>query len=343
MLRVIVTGFVTLCSFSFLFFSNIALSESEQRAFVLIGTGSMMGVYYPMGGGICKFIVAVHDENDSDEKKKLICSTASTAGSVYNLNSMRRGTMDVGVAQSDIGYYAYKGENLYNGVPPMKDLRLLAYMHREYLTLVVKRNSGIKTIDDIKGKRINIGAPGTGVRSAMLSLIKTKGWTTKDFLVTSDLKSSEQVQALCDGKIDVVSDFVGHPNAAMQEAVATCDAVALVLDSGLISQLVEQYPYYHKGVVPMGTYMNMQYDIHTISVRASMFATTELSDDMAYLVVKSVASNLSRLKDVSGALRDLTISDLVGGDSQSETAGGGKLAVPLHSGAEKFYRDSGLL
>ena len=338
MLRVIVAGFVTLCSFSFLFFSNVALSVSKQRDFVLIGTGSMMGVYYPMGGGICKFIVAVHDENDSQEKK-LICSTASTAGSVYNLNSMRRGTMDVGVAQSDIGYYAYKGENLYNGVPPMKDLRLLAYMHREYLTLIVKRNSGIKTIDDIKGKRINIGAPGTGVRSAMLSLIKVKGWTTKDFLVTSDLKSSEQVQALCDGKIDVVSDFVGHPNAAMQEAVATCDAVALVLDSGLISQLVEKYPYYHEGVVPVGTYMNMQYDIHTISVRASMFATAALSDDMAYLVVKSVASNLSRLRDISGALKDLTLFDLVG-ESRS---GSGRSAVPLHSGAEKFYKDSGLL
>ncbi|WP_410519530.1 TAXI family TRAP transporter solute-binding subunit [Candidatus Anaplasma sp. TIGMIC] len=334
----IVTGFVALCSLSFMFFSDLALAFSpKQRDFVLIGTGSMMGVYYSIGGGVCKFIVA--DYNEAYPVRKLICSTASTSGSVYNLNSMRRGTMDVGAAQSDIGYYAYVGKDVYKNVPPMENLRLLAYLHREYLTLVVKQDSGIKTVDDIKGKRVNIGAPGTGVRSAMLSLIKAKGWTTGDFLVTSDLKSSEQVQALCDGKVDVISDFVGHPNASMQEATATCNAVAISLDPELIFVLTKKHPYYQEGVIPGGTYVNIRDDVRTISVRASMYATAELSDEMAYFVVKSIASNLVRFRELSGALRTLTLPDLVGGASDDVHS----FAVPLHPGAEKFFKDSGIL
>ena len=330
MLRAIVAGFITICSCSFLLFGRPAFSES-RKSFVLIGSGSMTNVYYSIGGGLCKFVVLGYGETGGPEQ--LICSTSTTAGSVYNLNSMRRGTMDIGVAQSDIGYHAYAGDDIYSGIPPMDNLRLLASMHKEYLTIVVRKDSGIKSIDDIKGKRINVGAPGTGVRTAVLSLLKTKGWTVKDFLVASDLKSSEQVQALCDGKIDVITDFVGHPNAGMQEASATCDAVALSLDDALVVELVEKYPYYTAGLIPGNTYNNNPQDIKTISVRASVYATTALSDEMAYTIAKSIVSNIDRFHELSGALRELTLRDLV-------TSGS---TVPLHDGAERFYREAGML
>ncbi|ACZ49305.1 putative transport protein [Anaplasma centrale str. Israel] len=326
----IIAGFITVCSCSFLLFGRPAFSES-QRDFVLIGSGSMTNVYYSIGGGVCKFVVLGHGK--ANKPGQLICSTSTTAGSVYNLNSMRRGTMDIGVAQSDIGYHAYTGDDIYSGIPPMDSLRLLASMHKEYFTIVVRKDSNIKSIDDIKGKRINVGAPGTGVRTAVISLLKTKGWTIKDFLVASDLKASEQVQALCDGKIDVITDFVGHPNAGMQEASATCDAVALSLDDALIAELVEKYPYYAAGVIPGNTYKSNPQDVKTISVRASIYATTALSDEIAYAVVKSVASNIDRFRELSGALRKLTLKDLV-------TSGS---AVPLHNGAARFYEEIGML
>lgn len=336
MLRAMAVWFVAFCSFVFLFSGGHAFSGATKRDFVLIGTGSMTGIYYSIGGGVCKFIVSGYA--GLNPLKKLVCSTSSTAGSVYNLNSMRRGVMDIGAAQSDVGYYAYSGNGIYEGVPPMSDLRLLAYLHKEHFTIAVRKDSGIKTIDDIKGKRVNIGAPGTGVRNAMMTLFKVKGWTQKDFLVTSDLKSSEQVQALCDGKLDVISDFIGHPNAAMQEAVATCDAITLSFDRDFVRELIKEYPYYHKGLIPGNTYANNPNDTHTISVRASMYATTSLSDEMAYLVVKSIASNFSKFRELNGALKNLTLRDLVGqyGDA-------GTLNVPLHNGALGFYREVGFI
>ncbi|MGN7661142.1 MAG: TAXI family TRAP transporter solute-binding subunit [Anaplasma sp.] len=331
MLRVIVAGFIVACSCTFLLFGKLAFSGS-QRSFVLIGSGSITNVYYSIGGGVCKFAALSHSE--INKSKRLVCATSATAGSVYNLNSIRRGAMDIGVAQSDIGYHAYVGNDLYGGTPPMDNLRLLASMHREYLTITVRKDSGINSIDDIKGKRINIGAPGTGVRTAIIALLKTKGWTIRDFLVTSDLRSSEQVQALCDGKVDVITDFVGHPNAAMQEASATCDAVMISLGDDLISEMTKEYPYYHKGTIPAHTYINNSEKVDTISVRASMFATTALSDEMAYVVVKSIVSNMDRFRELSGALRGLKVEDLTGGRRGS---------VPLHDGAAKFYREIGVL
>ncbi|WP_227013262.1 TAXI family TRAP transporter solute-binding subunit, partial [Anaplasma marginale] len=308
MLRAVVAGFITICSCSFLLFGRPAVSAS-QKSFLLVGTGSMTNIYYSVGGGVCKFVVLGHGEAGGSEQ--LICSTSTTAGSVYNLNSMRRGAMDIGMAQSDVGYHAYTGNGVYSGIPPMDNLRLLASMHKEYLTIVVRKDSGIKSIDDIKGKKMNVGAPGTGVRTAILNLFETKGWTIKDLLVASDLKSSEQIQALCDGKVDVIADFVGHPNAGMQEASATCDAVALSLDDALMAEFVEKYPYYTAGLIPGNTYKNNPQDVKTISVRASMYATTALSDEMAYAVVKSVASHIDRFRELSGALRKLVLRDLV--------------------------------
>ncbi|MCU7611677.1 TAXI family TRAP transporter solute-binding subunit [Anaplasma capra] len=331
MFRVIVAGFITVCSCSFLLFGRPAFS-GPQRSFILIGSGSMTNVYYSIGGGVCKFAVLGYSEADTSGRQ-LVCSTSTTAGSVYNLNSIRRGAMDIGVAQSDIGYRAYVGDDIHSDIPPMSNLRLLASMHREYLTIVVRRDSGINAIDDIKGKRINIGAPGTGVRAAVLNLFKVKKWTTGDFLVASDLRSSEQVQALCDGKIDVITDFVGHPNAGMQEASATCDAVTIPLDSSLIAALVEKYPYYDAGVIPGHMYKNNSEDVSTISVRASMYATTALSDDIAYTVVKSIASNIDRFRELSGALAGFKVEDLLTGES----------TVPLHDGATRFYKEVGML
>ncbi|QJC27531.1 TAXI family TRAP transporter solute-binding subunit [Anaplasma platys] len=338
MLRVIMVGFISLCCFSSMFFSNLALAkEANNREFVLIGTGSMMGVYYSIGGGVCKFVVAHYGMENPG--KKLICSTSSTSGSVYNLNSIRRGAMDVGAAQSYLGYYAYTGKGLYRSTPPMKNLRLLAFLHREYLTLIVRSDSGIKTLSDIKGKRVNIGAAGTGVRSALLSIIKAKGWTSDDFLVTTDFAPSEQVQALCDGKIDVVSDFIGHPNALMQVAEATCNATIIPFERDFIEEFLKKHPYYHQGVIPGKIYASVPGDILTITDRACMYATDALPESMAYLVVRSMASNLEKLREISGALRELTLLDMVGGRSMNTA----DFPVPLHKGAEKFYREEGML
>ncbi|KJV68844.1 TAXI family TRAP transporter solute-binding subunit [Candidatus Neoehrlichia procyonis] len=311
-----------------IFLSFKANAVDLKKEFVLIGTGSMTGVYYPVGSNVCKFA----SYSNKQSLKKIICSISSTTGSIYNLNSMRMNNMDVGIVQSDLEYYAYNGLNLYKKMPPMKNLRLLASLHREYFTLVTRRDSGIHSVNDIKGKKVNIGAPGSGIKVMMLKLFKEKGWSKKDFSVISELKASEQVQALCDGKVDVIADLVGHPNAAMQEAVVTCDAIFIPLDDELISKFNVKYPYYQKSIISGAIYKNDPQDIQTLAVRASLLATTNLSDDIAYLIVKYIALHLSDFQRLSGALKNLTISDL----SQSSSA-------PIHKGAEKYYKEIGIL
>ncbi|QGR02474.1 TAXI family TRAP transporter solute-binding subunit [Ehrlichia ruminantium] len=305
----------------------VSADSSKDKQYILIGTGSMTGVYYPIGSSICRFIAADY----GNDENSIICSISSTSGSVYNLNSMRYANMDIGIIQSDLEYYAYNGIGLYEKMPAMKNLRILSSLHKEYLTIVVRSNSNILTIDDIKGKRVNIGSPGTGVRIAMLKLLNEKGWSRKDFAVMAELKSSEQAQALCDNKIDVMVDVVGHPNAAIQEAAATCDIKLISLDDNLIDSLHAKYPYYQRDIIYGSLYNNLP-DVQTVSVKASLIATTELSDDLAYKVVKSLVTHLNELHSITGALRNLTVKDMVQSD-----------ITPLHNGARRYYKEIGIV
>ncbi|MGN7619235.1 MAG: TAXI family TRAP transporter solute-binding subunit [Ehrlichia sp.] len=311
------------------FFSNAVASVGDEngKQYVLIGTGSMTGVYYPIGNSICKFIVSDY----SKDSNKIICSISSTTGSVYNLNSIRYSNMDISIVQSDLEYYAYNGLGFYEKMPPMDNLRLLSSLHREYLTVVVRKNSNISVIDDIKGKRINIGSPGTGVRVAMLKLLNEKGWSRKDFSVMAELKSSEQAQALCDNKIDVMVDMIGHPSALIQEASATCAITFVPLDDKLIDDLHTKYPYYQKDVIN-GSLYNSSQDVQTISVKASLVVTTDLSDDLAYRIVKSLVTHINELRGIAGALKALTIKDMVRSD-----------VLPLHDGAKRYYEEIGAI
>ncbi|WDM84867.1 TAXI family TRAP transporter solute-binding subunit [Ehrlichia sp. JZT12] len=318
-----------LCIVSVFFNTAIASVDNENsKQYILIGTGSMTGVYYPIGGSICRFIASDYGK---DINNKVICSISSTTGSVYNLNSIRYSNMDISIVQSDLEYYAYNGLGFYEKMPPMENLRLLSSLHREYLTFVVRKNSNISVIDDIKGKRVNIGSPGTGVRVAMLKLLKEKGWSKKDFSVMAELKSSEQAQALCDNKIDVMVDVIGHPNALIQEASATCAITFIPLDDKLINDLHMKYPYYQKDIIN-GSLYNSSSDIRTVSVKASLVTTTDLSDDLAYKVVKSLVTHLHELRGITGALKTLTVKDMVRSD-----------VLPLHNGAKRYYKEIGAI
>ncbi|WP_395877412.1 TAXI family TRAP transporter solute-binding subunit [Ehrlichia muris] len=322
---------LVICSFiiSMLFNNAIASPEagSLDKQYILIGTGSMTGVYYPIGGSICRFMTTDYGKDDS----KVICSISSTTGSVYNLNSIRYSNMDVGIVQSDLEYYAYNGLGFYEKMPPMDNLRILASLHREYITIVVRKDSGISVIDDIKGKRVNIGSPGTGVRVAMSKLLKEKGWTRRDFSVMAELKSSEQAQALCDNKIDVMVDVIGHPNASIQEASATCNITFIPLDDKLIADLHAKYPYYQRDIINGKLYNNPS-DIQTVSVKASLITTTELSDDLAYKIVKSIVTHLRELRGITGALKTLTLQDMAKSD-----------ITPMHDGAKRYYKEIGAI
>ena len=180
----------------------VALSGTAARAadegFFSIGTGGVTGVYYPAGGAICRLV------NKEKAAHGLTCTVESTGGSLYNLNALRSGEIEFGVAQSDWQYHALNGTSKFADEGPMTDLRSVFSLYAEPFTVLARADAGIETFADLKGKRVNIGNPGSGQRATMQVVMDAYGWTLQDFAFASELKSAEQAQALCDNKVDAI-------------------------------------------------------------------------------------------------------------------------------------------
>ena len=211
---------------------SAAPTFAANQKFVTIGTGGVTGVYYPTGRAICRLV------NKTRKEHGIRCSVESTGGSVYNLNTIAAGELDMGVAQSDWQYHAYNGTSKFEKKGPNKKLRAVFSVHPEPFTVVARADSGIKDFMDMKGKRVNIGNPGSGQRGTMEVLMGAVGWTNKDFKLASELKSSEQSKALCDNKVDAMVFTVGHPSGSIKEATTSCDAVMVSVTGPAVDKRV---------------------------------------------------------------------------------------------------------
>lgn len=298
-----------------------------EEQFFTIGTAGVTGVYYPAGGAICRLVTRGRKDHG------IRCTVESTGGSIYNLNAIRQGEMDMGVAQSDWQYHAYNGTALFERVGPDKSLRSVFALHSEPFTVLARKDSGIKTFDDIKGKRVNIGNPGSGMRATMEIMMQQKGWTPKDFKRVFEMKASEQGQALCDGNIDVMIYAAGHPNGAIQEVTSACDAVLVSVEGPDVDALVEKYPFYTYATVPGGMYVGNPDDVKTFGVKATFVTNEKVDEEMIYQVVKAVFDNFDAFKTLHPVFSTLEPALMV---KDGNTA-------PLHKGAERYFREKGLL
>jgi hypothetical protein len=306
-------------------FTGQALAASETQ-FVTIGTGGVTGVYYPTGGAICRLV------NKNKDEHGIRCSVESTGGSVYNLNTIAAGELDMGVCQSDWQYHAYHGSSKFEG-RANKDLRAVFSVHPEPFTVVARADAGIEHFEDLKGKRVNIGNPGSGQRGTMEVLMDVYGWNKDDFKLASELKSAEQAQALCDNKIDAFVFTVGHPSGSIKEATTTCDTRLVNVDGPKVENLVEENPYYRMATIPGGMYRNNPQDTTTFGVGATFVSSTDVSEDVIYNVVKAVFENFETFKKLHPAFAVLKKEEMVKDG----------LSAPLHPGAEKYYKEAGLL
>ena len=238
-----------------------ASGHTAEKQFISIGTGGVTGVYYPTGGAICRLV------NRGRKSHGIRCSVESTGGSVYNINTIRAGELDFGVAQSDWQYHAYNGTSKFKKKGKFKDLRAVFSVHPEPFTVVARKDSGVKSFKDLKGKRVNIGNPGSGQRGTMDVVLKAMGWTKKDFKLASELKSAEQSQALCDNKIDAMIFTVGHPSGSIKEATTSCDSVLVNVTGPAIDKLVKANDFYRTATIPGGMYTGTKGDTKTFGVR----------------------------------------------------------------------------
>ncbi len=295
--------------------------------FVTIGTGGVTGVYYPTGGAICRLV------NKNRKEQGVRCAVESTDGSIYNVNMIRSGELDMGVVQSDWQYHAYHGTSEFKEQGPFKELRALFSVHAEPFTVIARKDSGIKRFKDLKGKRVNIGNPGSGQRATMEVVMKAMGWTMSDFSVVSELKSAEQSAALCDNKIDAMVFTVGHPSGSIKEAATSCDSVIVQVSGMEIDRLVKENKYYRHAVIPGGMYRGNDKDVKTFGVGATVVSSTRTPDNTVYLVVKSVFDNFEDFKRLHPAFANLNKKEMVKDG----------LSAPIHAGALKYYKEAGLM
>jgi len=304
--------------------SAMIAGSAMAEEFITIGTGGGTGVYYPTGGAICRLV------NKNRKETGVRCSVESTGGSVYNVNTIKEGELEFGVAQSDIQYNAYNGVVQFEG-EPFEGLRSVVSVHPEPFTVVARADAGVKTFEDLKGKRMNIGNPGSGQRATMEVVMDKLGWTSDDFALATELKPSEQSAALCDNQIDAMVYTVGHPSGSIQEATTACDSVLVEVAGPAIDELVADNPYYRVATIPGGMYRGNDEDVKTFGVGATIVTSADVSEDAVYAVVSAVFENFDDFKGLHPAFANLKPEEMIKDG----------LSAPLHPGAIKYYKEKG--
>ncbi|MEM6371326.1 MAG: TAXI family TRAP transporter solute-binding subunit [Pseudomonadota bacterium] len=295
-----------------------------QERFITIGTGGQTGVYFVVGQSICRLV------NRGTADHNLKCTAPSTGGSIANINAIKAGDMDMGVAQSDWQYHAFNGSSEFEG-KQFENLRAVFSVHGEPFTVVARADSDVATFDDLFGKRVNVGNPGSGQRATMDVVLGAMGKSEDDFALASELKPAEQSAALGDNKVDAIIYTVGHPNGSIQEATSTVDAKLVPVTGEAIDKLVADNPYYAKATIPGGLYTGNDAPVDTFGVKATFVTSADVPDDVVYVVVKAVFDNFDRFKGLHPAFANLSEEEMI--------ADG--LSAPLHPGAAQYYKERG--
>ncbi len=295
-----------------------------QQKFVTIGTGGVTGVYYAAGGAICRLM------NKDRATTGIRCSVESTGGSVYNINTIKAGELDFGVAQSDVQYNAVKGANQFKD-GSVSELRAVFSVHPEPLIVLARKEANIKSLADFKGKRFNVSNPGSGSRATMETLLEASGMKMSDFSLASELKADEHGPALCDNKIDGFAYVVGNPSANIQDPTTTCGAKLVNITGPAVDKLVSKFPYYATATVPGGMYAGNPDATKTYGVVATFVSSSKVPAETVYLMVKAVFENFADFKKLHPAFAHLDPKDMIKNG----------LSAPLHDGAVKYYKEKG--
>lgn len=298
-----------------------------KTTFVTIGTGGITGVYYPTGGAIARIV------NKKRKEYGIRCTVESTGGSVFNVNAVMSGDLEFGVVQSDRQYQAMKGLAEWKDKGPQKDLRAVFTIHPESITLVAADDAGIKSINDLRGKRVNIGNPGSGQRQNSIDGLDNAGINYEKDLKAEGVKAAEAPGLLQDGRIDAFFYTVGHPSGAIKEATAGRRKVHFVPITG-VENLLKKYPYYAKAFIPIKLYPGATNtkDVSTFGVKATFVTSAKVPDRVVYAVTKEVFDNFEAFKKLHPAYQVLTKKNMLEG-----------MSAPIHPGAMKYYKEAGLM
>ena len=302
-------------------------SAYAKTQFVTIGTGGLTGVYYPTGGAIAKMV------NKKKSDYGIRATVESTGGSAFNINAIMSGDLEFGIAQSDKQFQAMKGMAEWTERGPQADLRAVFSIHDEAVTLISAVESEIKDVSDLKGKIVNLGNPGSGQLHNAIEILQTVGIDPETDVTAENIKASEAPSILQDGRIDAFFYTVGHPNGAIKEATSGVRKVRFTSITGVDSML-KKYPYFSTTTIPASMYPGAQNDAdtETIGMKATLVTSAKVSEDVVYAITKEVFENFEAFKKLHPAYATLTKEGMLTG-----------LSAPLHPGAEKYYKEAGLM
>lgn len=301
---------------------------AEPPRQLIVGTGSKGGVYYPAGRAICRML----DRHNARKAKKWTCQQRESAGSVANLEGLRESKFDLAVVQSDTHYHAYTSTGKFKEKGAITELRSLFSLHAEPFTVIARAGGGVWKIEQLRGKRVNVGKKGSGPRETFLELLNAMGWNATDFSGFTQISIKDQAAALCDGRTDVTTFVVGHPASMIEQALSSCNTVLVNVAGPAITKLIQNRPYYRRATIPAGLYRGSNSDIRTFGVSATFVTTSKLDADAAYTITQAVFENIGKFRSMHPALKYLNKAEMAKAS----------LSAPLHDGAKKYFEDIGL-
>ncbi len=304
-----------------------ACTHVVDRPDVVIGTASPTGIYYALGGSMCRLF------NLETSRHGRRCSEKPSSGSVANIESLRSGWLDIGIVQSDVLADAVAGQGVFAARGPMSELRVLFAGHDEVLTVVARRESGVRTVAELRGTRVNIGTPGSRQRAGMERVMAALGLTRGDFADVRELPPAEQNRDFCAGELDVIVYSVAHPNGLIQDVTRTCRGRLVDVSGPGIERMMSEYREYERVVIPGGAYPDNPTAVRTFGVRAVIVAGPRVSDSVAYEMTRAVFDNFDAFRSLHPAFGTLSVADMV-------HVG---VRAPFHAGAVRYYRERGWL
>lgn len=305
----------------------VVQTPSKKTTFIDIGTGDIRGTYYPTGGAIARLV------NKKRKEYGLRATVISTGGSVFNINAIIAGQLDFGIAQSVRQYEAWHGISAWRDKGPQKELRAVFSIHQESVTLMAAVDANINSIQDLRGRRVNIGSIGSGYRQNAVDALEANGLDYKMDFHGESIEATDAVGFLQDGRIDATFNTVAHPSGYCSEATSGKRKVKFIPISN-IEKLLEKYPYYDRAVIPMVLYPGAAKDgdVETFGVKATLVTSIRIPEEVVYVITKEVFDNLQDFKKLHPAYINLTKKNMLEG-----------LSAPLHPGAVKYYREAGLM
>lgn len=292
-------------------------SAGGGKQFLNIATGGTAGTYYPLGGALAELL--------NQNIKGMNASAQSTGASVANVNMLKDGSVDIAFIQNDIAYYAANGKEMFKD-NKVENIRGIAALYPETVQFVTTADKGIKSITDLKGKKVAVGASGSGAEANARQILGAYGLTYDDIDVQY-LSFGEAADALKDGNVDVGVVVAGFPTAAIQDLAANKSAALVNIDAEHVDKLKKQYPYFTEITVPKGTYPGQEEDVSTVAVKCVIVTTDKLSDDLGEQIVKAIYEHLDRMKAAHAVGKYITKDTALEG-----------MSIKMNAGAEKYLK-----